>query len=29
MACMELSLDSQAELLQTITELVVAAAGDK
>jgi hypothetical protein len=29
MACIELSIDSQADLLQTITELVVAAAGDK
>jgi hypothetical protein len=29
MACIELSIDLQAELLQTITELVVAAAGDK
>lgn len=29
MACIELSIDLQADLLQTITELVVAAAGDK
>ena len=29
MACIELSVGLQADLLQTITELVVAAAGDK
>jgi hypothetical protein len=29
MACIEISIDLQAELIQTITELVVAAAGDK
>jgi hypothetical protein len=29
MACIELSIDLQAELIQTITELVVAAAGDR
>lgn len=29
MACIELSIDVQGDLLQTITELVVAAAGDK
>jgi hypothetical protein len=29
MACIELTIDLQADLLQTITELVVAAAGDK
>jgi hypothetical protein len=29
MSCIELSVDLQADLLQTITELVVAAAGDK
>ena len=29
MACIELSIDLQAELMQTITEVVVAAAGDK
>lgn len=29
MACIELSIDLQADLLQMITELVVAAAGDK
>jgi hypothetical protein len=29
MSCIELSVDSQGDLLQTITELVVAAAGDK
>ena len=29
MACIEISVDLQAELIQTITELVVAAAGDK
>jgi hypothetical protein len=29
MACIELSIDLQADLMQTITELVVAAAGDK
>jgi hypothetical protein len=29
MACVEISVDLQADLLQMITELVVAAAGDK
>jgi hypothetical protein len=29
MACIEISIDSQAELMQIITELVIAAAGDK
>jgi hypothetical protein len=29
MACIELPIDLQADLLQTITQLVVAAAGDK
>jgi hypothetical protein len=29
MACIELSTDLQAELMQTLTQVVVAAAGDK
>jgi phenylpyruvate tautomerase PptA (4-oxalocrotonate tautomerase family) len=29
MACIELSIEQQAELIQTITQAVVAAAGDK
>ena len=29
MACIEIPTDVQAELMQTITELVIAAAGDK